>query len=203
MARIAYFGAWNHLQVVKDLLSRGVKEFVCIDTQPRSECDGLTFDPEMYREGFYKELLESCKRFGFQHIASTVLDTGYGAKIGYDGSGGYEHICPTLLKFRNAETDQTLHYYISTNILYNMCAPLVEDLRGCDGLILSGYFPEKRILDYLPADVEFYCYSNTVYRRDEGTIGTVLDVLDRGIFHLIDFESGRFLSTYSSIHELK
>jgi hypothetical protein len=216
MTRVAYLGSWHHIQVTADLLKKGIKEFVCIDTQPRSEYDQTSFFPEFYRLQFTKKLLETCKTFGFEHISSTVLDADYIRKIGIASevidteirkrmnfSTVYKDACPTLLKFRNAKTDQTLHYYISTNILYNMCPTLEEDLRGCSGLIISGYFPHKTILTYLPKDIEFYCYSNTVYRSDEDTVGTVMNVLNKGIFHFIDSTSGQILSTHSSIDEIK
>ncbi len=216
MTRVAYLGTWHHIQVTVDLLKKGIKEFVCIDTQPRSEWDETSFFPEFYRTKFTKQLLETCKTFGFEHISSTVLDAYYIHKIGissevidtelrkrFNVNTISSDACPTLLKFRNAKTGQTLHYYISTNILYNMCPTLEEDLRGCSGLIISGYFPHKTILTYLPKDIEFYCYSKTVYRSDEDTVGTVMDVLNKGIFHFIDSTSGQILSTHSSIDEIK
>lgn len=39
-------------------------------------------------------------------------------------------------------------YYISTNFLYNMNPELRNDMCSADGLILSGYFPNKELLHY-------------------------------------------------------
>ena len=44
--KILYLGAWHHIQPVRDLPL--VKEFIFIDTQPRSEWDNQSFHMQMY-----------------------------------------------------------------------------------------------------------------------------------------------------------
>lgn len=216
MTRVAYLGTWHHIQIAKDLLQKGIKEFVCIDTQPRSEFDQPAFFPEFYRQKFTNDLLTKCKEFGFGLVSSTILDPDYIRKIGIASevidtelrkniniNTVYKDACPTLLTFKNEQTEQTIRYYISTNIETNICQQLKDDLHGCRGLILSGYFPHKCILNYLPKDIEYYCYTQTIYEKDEDRIDKIIDVLENGTFHLIDYTTGHHLSTHSSMDEIR
>lgn len=211
MARVAYLGAWNHIQVARDLFSKGIKEFICIDTQPRNEFDIQEFEPIMYRKDFVAELLETCAEYNFYLQSTQTLDHSYEKTVGVKRSfwdklfRRYSYINPTLFRFHNPRTGQDMRYYISTNILYNMCPQLEEDLRGCKGLVISGYFPHKRVLDYLPKNVEFYCYTDTIYRIDEDTKDKVVEVMNKMeeiVIYKMHKNSGQLLSTHSSYSDL-
>ena len=82
----------------------------------------------------------------------------------------FPHICPTLLTFFNHKTGQKLKYYISTNILVNMCWDLENDIANSDGLIISGYHPDKKLLEYIGNPINLYCYSGTCYKLDDDEV---------------------------------
>ena len=164
--KILYIGTWSHFKVTMDL--NEIKEFVFIDTQPRSEFDCEIFDPVMYRTRFYDQIMKKSNEYGFELKSTLTLDKTYAYKIQADPDIPF--VCPTLLTFEKAATNnsikQTIRYYISTNIMYNMSDILESDIKTCDSLIFSGYFPHKLILNILRKDITFYCYTQTVYEFD-------------------------------------
>ena len=164
--KILYIGTWDHLEVTRHFGKTA--EFVFIDTQPRSEFDSELFDPEIYRTRFYNQIMKKSKKYGFELISTLTLDRCYAHKI--KANSDIPFICPTLLTFEKAATStsikQTIRYYISTNIIYNMINQLESDINTCDSLILSGYFPHKLVLTILNSDITIYCYTQTVYGFD-------------------------------------
>jgi hypothetical protein len=79
------------------------------------------------------------------------------------------HSNPTLFYFVNTKTNQILKYYVSTNILYNLSTELFNDINKSDILIISNYFPNKRLFElygfgegpYAVQPKMLYVYSNT------------------------------------------
>jgi hypothetical protein len=159
--KLLYFGTWDHIDPVIHFPL--IKEFVFIDTQPRSEFDRENiFETCFYRHKFYDNLVIKCKSYDFILNQTTVLDPDYYKKIGADSS--YDNVNPTLLTFYNYKTKQTIKYYISTNILYNMCPNLEYDIMSADGLILSGYHPNEILFSYISPKLKtIYCYTGTCY----------------------------------------
>jgi len=164
--KILYIGSWSHFKVTMDFDK--TEEFVFIDTQPRSEFDREIFDPVMYRTRFYDHIMEKSKKYGFELKSTLTLDPSYSDKIKADPNIPF--VCPTLLTFEKAASanniKQTIRYYISTNIIYNMSEQLKSDIRTTDSLILSGYFPNKLVFKMLNSDIIIYCYTSTVYEFD-------------------------------------
>lgn len=78
----------------------------------------------------------------------------------------FPDINPCLMIFYNNKTLQTIKYYISTNIKVDMCKILEKDILESTGIIISGYHPDKIILDYVSIPIKLYCYSNTCYYLD-------------------------------------
>ena len=54
MKKVLYIGPWHHIQPVQDFPL--IKEFIYIDTQPRSEFDELSYYQGFYKERFYEDL---------------------------------------------------------------------------------------------------------------------------------------------------
>jgi hypothetical protein len=168
--KILYVGAGHHIEPVKHF--PGTKNFVFIDSQPRSEFDSVhpKFYSGFYRGHFLNDLVASCQYYGFILDSFTVLDKNYYKKIitkkWYYSSWFYKipaDINPTMLVFHNNKTQQKLTYYVSTNIKYNMNPILENDIATCDGIIISGYFPEKQILQYFVSPKVFFGYTDTGY----------------------------------------
>ena len=152
----------------------------------------------MYRTRFYDQIMKKSKIYGFELISTIILDPNYSYKI--KANSDIPFICPTLLTFEKAATStsikQTIRYYISTNIMYNMTDTLESDIKTCDSLILSGYFPHKLVLNILSLDITIYCYTQTVYGFDSAyDIDNVISVLQ-------DVEKNYIIICYSTGVEL-
>ena len=174
--KILYVGAGLHIEPVKHFPS--TKYFVFIDSQPRSEFDSFhpKFNFNCYRDYFVNDLINTCKYYGFFLNSFTVLDKKYYKKImnkkWYYLSWFYKippNINPAMLVFYNQKTQQKLTYYISTNIKFNMHKNLENDIATCDGIIVSGYFPENEILNYFISPKVFFGYTNTIYSLEPDT----------------------------------
>jgi hypothetical protein len=216
--KLLYIGAWDHIDPVFHFAK--TKEFVFVDTQPRSEFDReKIFETCFYRKKFYKRIIDTYYKAGFRLFSTTILDKEYYKKLKVHTEYGdnesistYKHINPTLLHFVNPITDQTIKYYISTNIKYNMSNLLQDDIKQTDGLLLSGYFPNKILLDYLPeTNKTFYCYNQTCYDKEDNC-ETILqslyedgeDFKDKEIdFIVMDKESGKELHRCVRIQDVE
>jgi hypothetical protein len=201
--KILYIGSGLHLEPLKQFKS--TKEFVFVDVQPRSEFDSSdSFNEEFYRGKFYPELIKLASEYGFMLEKSEELDPEYfvnilnlNQRIKWLGlvKETFPNICPTLLIFFNPVTGQKLKYYISTNILYNMCWDLKNDIMSVDGLIISGYHPDKKILEYITYPINLYCYDNTAYKLDDEEVDD-FDNLVYWIFANLDMVDKYFSSIY-------
>lgn len=168
--KILYIGANSHIEPVTHFLE--TKDFVFIDTQPRSEFD--TFHPEFliscYRPKFYSKLIETCKQYGFILETTYEFDKNYYKSIfsfkkyfKYLIKGFPEYINPTLLVFRNETTKQSINYYISTNIKFNMKPMLQLDIESSDSIIIAGFHPDIELLQYIKYPINFFGYTGTSY----------------------------------------
>jgi hypothetical protein len=168
--KILYIGANCHIEPVNHF--KETKEFVFIDSQPRSEFD--SFHPKFYkfcyRRQFYSNLIELCQQHGFILESTYELDGNYHKKImslatyvKYFIKGFPEYINPTLLVFRNNASQQVIHYYISTNIKFNMKPILQLDIESCDGIIVAGYHPDIELLEYIKQPISLFGYTGTSY----------------------------------------
>ena len=183
MKKVLYIGPWHHIQPVKDFPL--IKEFIYIDTQPRSEFDELSYYQGFYKESFYEELLHKCSGFGFTLVKTEVIDPNYYKKIFslkqriyYSFKPIPAYINPTLLLFENKVTHQVLKYYISTNILYTMTPELKQDIEESDALIVSGYHPTIKVLEYFKKPKTFIGYTMTCYDIDDNN-ETIISMLHK------------------------
>ena len=183
--KILYIGTGNHIQPVRDFPL--VKEFIFIDTQSRSEWDNKSYDFGCYKCDFHDDLIHKCICFGFQLVSTSVVDPNYYKSLFTIKQRLYyslwdilpAHINPTVLTFLNEKTQQIIKYYISTNIQYNMCPKLQNDIEQTDALIISGYHPTSKLLEYFTKPKIFIGYSNTWYDEDvdEDVDASIISVL--------------------------
>jgi hypothetical protein len=171
--KILYVGAGCHIQPVNHFYD--TKQFIFIDTQPRNEFDSYhpKYSEGLYRPNFLTNLLTVFENNGFLLESYKVVDSNYHKKIisktWYYSSWFFKvpyDVNPTLLVFFNKTTLQQIKYYISTNIKFNMNTYLLNDIKTCDGLIVSGYFPEFELLQYLDIPMVFFGYTGTSYYMD-------------------------------------
>jgi hypothetical protein len=177
--KLLYIGTGDHLEIVNDFPD--VNEFICVDTKPRNEFDGLgdestmqksknentIYFPEMFRSRFFLWIVKKCEKFGFTLTEKIILEDLF-----VEGLAN-----PTLLIFKHKE--RVIKYYISTNILCNMNDRLKTDMEESTGLIISGYFPNSKIVDYFVNKIDFYGYSETVYDEYEDDDDTIISLVNR------------------------
>ena len=202
-SKILYIGAGLHFKPLKHFKS--TKEFVFVDVQPRSEFDSAdSFREEFYKKNFYSELIMLANEYGFELEKSIELDQEYfvnildfSQRIRWIGKVNetFPNICPSLLIFFNSNTGQKLKYYISTNILYNMYWDLENDIRSAEGLIISGYHPDKKILDFISNPINLYCYDKTAYKLDDEEVDDFNNLV-YWMFENLDMVSKYFLNIY-------
>jgi hypothetical protein len=170
MDKLLYIGAGLDFSPVIHFSQ--VREFVFIDTQPRSEFDGHIYDGSLFFDGFYRHkfidlLVKNAAKFGFELVERIELDSDYHNQIltqeqkdfwGMNFLEIFPDINPNLLIFLNSSTSQIVKYYISTNIKLNMCERIKMDIAETNGLIIAGYHPDKIILEYISKPIKLYCY---------------------------------------------
>ena len=174
--QLLYIGAGTHIEPVKHFSK--TKQFIFIDTQPRSEFDSFRpkFYKPFYRHNFLHKLENIYYSYNFKLEEFYCIDKNYYKKVvswrWYYSSWIYkipEYIDPFLLVFKNHKTNQTIKYYISTNIKFNINDQIIHDIRTSDGLIVSGYLPDVEILKYFDNPKIFFGYNTTGYNIDEET----------------------------------
>jgi hypothetical protein len=159
-AKILYIGARTHLKPTLDI---NASEYIFIDTQPRSEFDEFGYwDYRFYKKNFYSNLIESARKLNFYLQNTILLDSNYSNFI-KKSNEEYPHLNPTLLIFEHSNTGQILKYYISTNIQFNMCDRLYNDISTSTGLIISGHDPNNRLFNYIKYPINLFCYTGTCY----------------------------------------
>lgn len=170
MSKLLYIGAGLDLNPLKHFPN--TREFVFIDTLPRSEFDSDTFVPEYFNSNFVSKLISGIKMFGFEFEYMEELDSKYFVSILSLGQRirwinqvkqTFPQINPTLIVFYNHKTSQEVKYYLSTNIMKNICSKLVADIETSTGLIISGYHPDKLILQLISRPISLYGYTQTAY----------------------------------------
>jgi len=199
MNKLLYIGTGLHIKPVVHFAN--TKEFVFVDTLPRSQHDGLIVEGKYFYDGFYRHkfislLIQKCKKYGFEITSTKVFNQEYynnkllieqkelyGFKENFNLK--FPNINSELVVFENNVTKQKIKYYISTNILFDMNKLLQMDISESSGLVISGYHPDKKILDWISNPIELYCYSQTVYKCDEDEIDNV-DNLVYWMFNNLD-----------------
>lgn len=216
MNQLLYIGTYHHIKPVVHFPK--TKKFIFIDTKPRSEFD----EPNYFYEGFYRSrfisgLIQKCQKYGFVLKEEKVLDQEYykniltikqfeiyqqhqsvdpEMRLNFDNDLP-SYINPTLLTFVNQETNQEIKYYVSTNIEYNMNDELKKDIQESDGLIVSGYYPDGKLLESfgdLSKPKTFYGYSRTWFGNDPDQVDN-----RNNIIHLIQtnrIETSKYFSQF-------
>ncbi len=176
LRKLLYTGTGCHFQPVNDFPN--TKEFIFIECQPYSEFSGKPFfDRGFYRDNFVEKVLNRAKSYEFELIEEKELDnTFFWSKLTLKQKICYtifprlipQYVNPTLLKFENKNTNQIIKYFISTPFHYYNNNEVTNEIESCDGLILSGFFPNKSILEYFPnKKISFIGYTGSYFGFDE------------------------------------
>ena len=161
MKKILYIGAGLDLNPIKHFPD--INEFVFVDTLPSTEYDTDNFIPDLTHSaktlGFDFEYI---KETDFKYFTSIMTIT---QRIKWIGRvlETFPQINPSVAVFYNYKTSQELKYYLSTNILRNISSKLLEDIESSTKLVVSGYHPDKLILELISKPISLYGYTNTKY----------------------------------------
>ena len=199
MNTLLYVGAGGDIRPL--LHFKECANFIFVDTQPRSGFDSSnSFNDGFYNTGFVSNIIIDYAHIGFTVDTIVLLDEQYYKKILNTTPQQLinymecpiEYINPTLFVFINHVTKQTIKYYVSTNILYNMNDELSTDLKKANGLIISGYYPDKQLLTHISCPIHFFGYTETYYgvitaeNFDESELNTIMNVLD---MHVLEHDN--------------
>ncbi len=166
--KILYLGPWDHIDVVSYFPL--TTEFVFIDILPGGQLDGMDFYEGFYNKNFIKIITDKCESFGFILKSITNLDPTFINKMNNinDDSLQLPYVNPHLFEFVNydeqTQITRKIKFYVSTNILYNMCGQLEQDIYEANALYISGYHPDIKLLEYFNCKKKaFIGDSNTIY----------------------------------------
>lgn len=156
--KVLYIGANKHI-IIDDFPD--TKEFILIDTLPRSEWDDYDDyrNIEFYRKDFIKSIIKKYKRIGFIDSEPIILGPSYKYKyislenlfnIWKDNTRVINNdINPSVITFK--KNDIILKYYFSTNI-HVMNKYLKADIESSHILIISGFYPDAIVFKYFWSD---------------------------------------------------
>lgn len=168
MNKLLYFGSGEYIDRISHFKS--IEQFIYVDIRYKFNID------------FYNKIITKFKRYNFKLTETIELDNTYYRTIMscaeiiiYNLIYKTPFINPTLLVFRNDYTHQIVKYYISTNIKYNMNEKLDHDIKTSNGLIISGYHPDKELLNFFEYPKSLYCYTRTSYKLDDNNQHTFLN----------------------------
>ncbi len=177
LSKLFYIGTGEHFQPVNDFPN--VKEFVFVDSQPYTEFYSVqrNYCKQLYRNNFVQDLVSTAKLYGFDMVSETILDeTFFWSNLELKQKICYslfprlvpKYVNPTLLKFVNTQTNQLVKYYVSTPCPQHPISELELDIKSSDGIILSGFFPHKSILNLFPdKKISLIGYSGTYFLKEE------------------------------------
>jgi len=136
-----YIGAGTDIMPIT--LFPNIKTFIYIDSQPQSPYGTLDYESGyFYSDNFLSRLHEQLKELNF---VINRQDKNY-------------------LEF--TKMDRTLKYYINTSFPEHLTEIMRKDIAECDTLILSGFCPDKAIIECMPKLETVYGTINTVYVQD-------------------------------------
>lgn len=214
LKKILYMGPWFHIEPTLHAEFKNVKEFIYVDLQPRGEHDKFPYKETDYKHNFINELTKKCYYFGYDLIDDYPIDDEYVYALlkgeqQRNWENKFPYINPHVFIFKNKYTHQTLKYYISTNFLYNMNPELRNDMCSADGLILSGYFPNKELLRYFTGPKTIIGFTETYFPhetelQDNDYVETIIPALfDNKREDLPSWVNQYYLMSIHSTHMIK
>jgi hypothetical protein len=172
MNQILYVGAGVDLRPIQNFTN--TKKFIYVDTLPRSTCDeinylGCGFRSDLYSENFMISLFDECTRLNFELVSFQEINPEFYKKIFTPKQRIYYSfhpkkiptlINPHVITFVHRKTQQTLKYYLSTNIEKNMNVQLSKDIIACDSIFISENIPSHKVLEYFQTPKIYIGYIN-------------------------------------------
>jgi len=159
-SKILYIGAGLHTEVIEHLKKiKSIKEFVFIDSQPRTEFGCYYYYKPFYRD-IYDKLINKLDKMNFKLYDKIKLTNNF-EEI------NKPHLESTKLCFKNINKDK-LNYYISTSLPndYYDNKILQEEIKECDTLIISGHYPNSIFINDIKKPFDLILYSDSFYFKN-------------------------------------
>lgn len=164
---ILYIGAGLDIKNILDYTNKNInilndnyvckeRTYICVDSLPRTiHQTTRTINYKEYVSEFTDELIKICEERGFELKEALELDNTFVSNISilkylYYSCVGYKaprYINPELWIFTNHRTNETIRYYISTNIEINQHELLVRDIRNSNILYVNTYLPSSILFE--------------------------------------------------------
>ena len=162
--KILYVGAGTDTGPIIDF--EDATEFIYVEIMPRNvDSDSIPYN-DQYCHGFIDKITDKFNELDFHLTETRALDNTYHENVlshEQKKRGVPKHFNPTVLIFENEEKTRKIKYYVSTNIKYNMCNELSEDIASSDSIAIVGYSPKTLIFDHFTDKKTFIAYSDTCY----------------------------------------
>jgi hypothetical protein len=139
MNKLVYIG--SNTDIIPIILLHDIKEFIYIDSSPQSEYGMYLYESgELYRHHFLPDLDKVLTNNNFKLVQKKTNYLEYNNNIG-----------------------QTLKYHINTPFPEKMNNDILKEIDNSQNLYISGFDPNKIILNYMPYLKNIYCSTHTVY----------------------------------------
>ena len=155
MSKILYIGAGLHTEVINHF--KDVKEFVFIDSQPRTEFGHYYYYKPFYRD-IYDKLINKLENDHFKLYDKIQLTNNF-EEI------NKPHLESTKLCFKKDNSDIKLNYYISTSLPHDYYDNelLQNEIKECNTLLISGHYPHYIFTYDIKKPFDLILYSDTAY----------------------------------------
>jgi hypothetical protein len=195
--KILYIGAGLDLSPLS--LFSDTKSFIFIDSLPRNEYGRDYYYRPFYRKDFVNDLINKVESQGFNLVNKQVFTNNY-EEI------NVKDLDSTLLYFSDKQrvlrSETSFKYYISTGIPCNLYENdmLINDIKECDTLFVSGHEPDSRFIPYLTKSFHFVGNSGTSFPENIKDYLEEDDNDKNGIFYNI-LTNNKDILSYTLIDE--
>ena len=154
MKKAVYIGAGDDIKPL-EYYSDDIKEFILVDSLPLTEFGDGYIGKKWYRKNFLPNLLKKMKESGF-HLE-------------------WHDILKKIYHFTKKKENVSVYYFYSfifpehLNYDQEIVELLEKKIKDYDVLIVRGYDPHKKILEYSKKEIDFIGALSTVY-HEKGTI---------------------------------
>jgi len=158
--KILYFGAGTYLEPINHFYE--INNFVLVDSLPKNEYGFDYYSKLNYRKDFLFQLEKKIKDNNLILIEKKVLTNNF-SEI------NVKNLESECLYLTNANLlKKNIKYYTSTSIPNNLYDnyQLQQDIESCDSLLICGYMPHIKIINYIKKPFNFIGYSGTYFPKN-------------------------------------
>jgi hypothetical protein len=158
LKKILYFGSGTHIEPVCHFPE--TTEFIFGDSLPKNSHGFDYYSRVHYEKYFMLQLEEKIKNMNLSIIKRKILTN----KFDEINIPNLESQC----LFISDKNSLDIKYYVSTSLPYDLYdnKDLQMDIGSCDTLLISGYYPDKKIIKYIEKPFNLIGYSSTYFPQN-------------------------------------